>query len=238
MSIPNPALRLLLSLETSGPVCSVALHQAGQLVAYSELAQEKSHSGMLTRLIDDTLHHAQFSLADLTAVAVSAGPGSYTGLRIGVSTAKGLCFARGLPLLAVDTLKAMALPVTQMALLGDQAVFCPMTDARRMEVYLAQYDYQLRELRPTQAHILTEHSLEREVEEGIVLIFGSGAAKCKELLPYPNLWLVDNQYPTAKAVGELALANPQPVDLAYFEPAYIKPFFTTAQPVNPTFGNS
>jgi tRNA threonylcarbamoyladenosine biosynthesis protein TsaB len=228
--MPTPIdLRLLLSLETSGQVCSVALHQAGQMIAYSELALEKSHSGMLTRLIADTLDHAQRSLADLTAVAVSAGPGSYTGLRIGVSTAKGLCFARDLPLLAVDTLEAMACQVAPTQLGDDQLWLCPMIDARRMEVYRAVYDRNLRPCVPTEAHILSGHTLERELEEGKVLIFGSGAAKCKQLLPYPNLFLVEGIYPSARYIGQLAYQRPQPVDVAYFEPAYIKPFFTTAQ---------
>ncbi len=229
MSTPNDDLHLLLSLETSGNVCSVALHEAGQLISYSEIIQEKSHSGMLTRLIEHTLHHVQRSVNDLTAIAVSAGPGSYTGLRIGVSTAKGLCVALDLPLLAVDTLQVMAWQVAQTAILDPAAVLCPMLDARRMEVYLAQYDRCLRELRPTQAHVLTHDSLAQDLAQGPVLIFGSGAAKCKALLPHPNLWLIDPIYPTARAVGQLALLQPNRVEVAYFEPAYLKPFFTTAQ---------
>ncbi|MCU0448627.1 MAG: tRNA (adenosine(37)-N6)-threonylcarbamoyltransferase complex dimerization subunit type 1 TsaB [Bernardetiaceae bacterium] len=221
-------LARVLSLETSGPLCSVALHEGGELVAYTELAQEKSHAARLTLLIEQTLRQAQRRLDQVEAIAVSAGPGSYTGLRIGGATAKGLCFALDIPLLAVDTLLALALPLAQDPAFAPGTLFCPLLDARRQEVYWAWLTADLQWVRPPEPHIVTTDTLQTELAHRPVVAMGSGATKLAAAVPHPRLRAYPQAQPTARAVGALALQRPHLVDLAYFEPNYLKPFFTPA----------
>ncbi|MCS7017561.1 MAG: tRNA (adenosine(37)-N6)-threonylcarbamoyltransferase complex dimerization subunit type 1 TsaB [Cytophagales bacterium] len=222
------AHHVLLSLETSGSSCSVALHQNGRLIAYAELHQEKSHSGRLTLLIEELLRHSNLSPQNLTAVAVSAGPGSYTGLRIGVSTAKGLCFALGIPLLAVDTLQAMSYGVAAQGIVPPEVLLCPCIEARRMEIYRAIWDAAHHCLLPAEPHILTPHSFD-DFSTRPLWLFGSGAEKTFATIQHPNKYWLPHVQPSARFIGELALRAPQVVDIAYFEPQYIKPFYTPAQ---------
>ncbi|MDQ1086376.1 MULTISPECIES: tRNA (adenosine(37)-N6)-threonylcarbamoyltransferase complex dimerization subunit type 1 TsaB [unclassified Siphonobacter] len=222
---------LILSLDTSTQVCSVALHQNRELLGCYELLTEKTHSSMLTTLLDHIVTQAGFSLADLDAIAVAKGPGSYTGLRIGVSTAKGLCFALDKPLIAIDTLQAMAAQLRDFY--PESHVLCPMIDARRMEVYCAHYQsVSLECLRETAAEIIDERSFEELLKERPVVFFGDGAAKCKPALAQQAHALFPSQliYPSAKTVGYLAtdaFQRQQFEDLITFEPYYLKEFMGT-----------
>ena len=218
---------LLLSLETSTRVCSVALHQRGTLLACYELLTEKSHSGMLTTLVQQVVQHAGFSLNQLDAIAVAKGPGSYTGLRIGVSTAKGLCYALDKPLLAINTLEAMALQLCDFVPTG--ALLCPLLDARRMEVYCALFDTKLNIVELTQAKIIDETAFAHYLAERPVFFFGEGAAKCQPLLNrHPNAYFpATSIYPSARTLGVLATRaydNARFEDVVTFEPFYLKEF--------------
>lgn len=224
---------MILSIETSTEVCSIALHQQGKLLAYSELFTEKSHSSALTLLIKSIFEHTHSSMNDLQGIAISEGPGSYTGLRVGTSVAKGLCYALEIPLYAVNTLLAMAQSVKQMLI--DQIFFlCPMIDARRMEVYTTLLNNDLQIVLPIQALIFDEKGEELLLSnlpssDIPILLFGNGANKCKKASSTKNFVLLENIYPSAKAIGELYyLQQTKQVDVAYFEPYYLKPFHTQA----------
>ncbi|WP_128545684.1 tRNA (adenosine(37)-N6)-threonylcarbamoyltransferase complex dimerization subunit type 1 TsaB [Larkinella soli] len=227
---------LILSIDTSTTVCSVALHQGDglqtvRLLSCYELFAEKSSSGMLTTLIRDAVRQAGHQLTELDAVAVAKGPGSYTGLRIGVSTAKGLCFALDKPLLAVNTLEAMAEQVRPFYESGtaESPALCPMIDARRMEVYCAAYDPEGAELMPTTALVVDETSFPDLLSRGPVVFFGNGAAKCRAVLAHqPNAVFIDEViHPSARTVGRRAAAAFEAgrfEDVAAFEPFYLKDF--------------
>jgi tRNA threonylcarbamoyladenosine biosynthesis protein TsaB len=216
----------ILSIETATKVCSVALHQEGALVVSQHLHIDKSHSGLLTVLIQNSLQYAGIAMSDIAAVAVSAGPGSYTGLRIGTSTAKGLCYALEVPLIAVNTLEAMAHEVA--TFVPGEALLCPMIDARRMEVYCMLLNKQLRIIEPQAPKVIDGHSFKDELQQQIVYFFGDGAAKCKEVLGHkPNAHFVTGVVPSAVPVGALAYQRweqQQFEDLAYYEPVYLKEF--------------
>jgi tRNA threonylcarbamoyladenosine biosynthesis protein TsaB len=221
---------LLLSLDTSTAACSVALHQDGTLLGCYELFTERTSAAMLTTLIDDVVKQAGFDLNQLDAIAVAKGPGSYTGLRIGVSTAKGLCFALDKPLLSVNTLVAMATQIQ--AFFPTNYVLCPMIDARRMEVYCAFYSADGRELRATSAEIIDEQSFSEQLAQSPVVFFGDGAAKCQPILGNnPNALFLDKLIvPSARTIGALAIslyAQGQFENVATFEPFYLKEFMTT-----------
>lgn len=231
---------LLLSLDTSTTVCSVALHNDGSLLGCYELFTERTSSSMLTTLMGNVVQQAGFQLSDLDAVAVAKGPGSYTGLRIGVSTAKGLCFALDKPLLSVNTLQAMAEQVRLLAPLAARGstptprspLFCPMIDARRMEVYCTFYDQTGAEVKPTAAEIIDENSFEKWLAEHQIVFFGDGAAKCRAILGHhPNALFLDELIrPSARTIGQLATDRfkaGQFEDVATFEPFYLKEFMTT-----------
>ncbi|MCY7351728.1 MAG: tRNA (adenosine(37)-N6)-threonylcarbamoyltransferase complex dimerization subunit type 1 TsaB [Cytophagaceae bacterium] len=218
---------LLLSLETSTRVCSVALHQHGVLLACYELLTEKSHSGMLTTLVQQVVEHAGVSLNQLDAIAVAKGPGSYTGLRIGVSTAKGLCYALEKPLISVNTLEAMASQIRDF--MPVEALLCPLLDARRMEVYCGLFDTQLNIVEPTQAKIMDESAFASYLSDRPIFFFGEGAAKCQPLLSqhrnahFPTTLV----YPSARTIGLLATRAYQNglfEDVVTFEPFYLKEF--------------
>ncbi len=221
---------LILSLETSTRVCSVALHQHGALLACFELFTEKSHSGLLTTLVQNAVEHAGFTLNQLDAVAVAKGPGSYTGLRIGVSTAKGLCFALDKPLLSVNTLEAMALQLADFV--PADALLCPMLDARRMEVYCAVFDTGLNFIEPTQAKIVDETAFAAPLARQPVYFFGDGAAKCRETLRFHEnaRFPVMPVFPSARTVGLLATRAYEAgafENVVAFEPFYLKEFVGT-----------
>ncbi|GAB3992929.1 tRNA (adenosine(37)-N6)-threonylcarbamoyltransferase complex dimerization subunit type 1 TsaB [Spirosoma daeguense] len=221
---------LLLSLDTSTTVCSVALHQNGTLLGSYELFTERTSAAMLTTLLNNVVQHTGHELQQIDAIAVAKGPGSYTGLRIGISTAKGLCFALDKPLVAINTLAGMTEQVR--TFFPNNSLLCPMLDARRMEVYCAFYTTQGNEVAPTSAQIIDEHSFENWLIKGPVVFFGDGAAKCKSLLAqHPNAHFPDiTIQPSARAIGVLATAAyeaGQFEDIATFEPFYLKDFMTT-----------
>lgn len=226
----------ILQIETATPVCSVALSKNGKTIALKEEAAQNIHASSLTLFIDAAMKMAGLSYADLDAIAVSKGPGSYTGLRIGVSTVKGLCFALDKPLIAVDTLKMMA-----QGFLNQQTSFsglvCPMIDARRMEVFTAVYDESLKESEPVNAKIIDESSFGTLLDHNKITFIGDGAAKCKAVITSPNACFSDLNFNSAANMSELAdlafkAANFE--DVAYFEPFYLKDFVFT-QPKNKIF---
>lgn len=218
----------ILHIETSTDVCSVALSQDGACLFEQEDAEGPRHAAVLAGYVREALSFADSHAIPLDAVAVSMGPGSYTGLRIGVSTAKGVCYGRGVRLIGLSTLQVMATPV----LLGhddlpDDALLCPMIDARRMEVYCAVYDRALREVRPTAAEVIDEHSFADLLAERPVYFFGNGAGKCREVLRHPSARFIDGIHPSARhmlPLAERAVALRRYEDVAYFEPFYLKAF--------------
>jgi len=220
---------LLLSIDTSTRGCSVALHGDAGLLASYELYTDRSSSAMLTTLMSSAVEHVGYTLQDLDAISVAKGPGSYTGLRVGVSTAKGLCYALDKPLIAINTLEAMALQVS--SFFSGDFLLCPMIDARRMEVYTAVFDSDHKVVEPTRALILDENSFQDLLKSNKVIFFGDGAAKCRPLFEgNPNAVFISEEIrPSAKTVGKLASAafeNAVFEDLASFEPFYLKDFMT------------
>ncbi len=222
---------LLLSLETSTTASSVALHRDGQLLVCLEMFVEKSHAAALTVLVAQALQLAQVAAPELAAVAVAAGPGSYTGLRIGLSTAKGLCFALERPLLTVNTLEVLAAS-QQAAARSAGAWLCPVLDARRHEVYTALYDADLGEQQPPQPLVLTPDTWpdvwQSVLAQRPLWWVGDGAAKCRQLLPpHPQAHFFPEVRPSARWVGDLgyqAFGRGAVADLAYAEPFYLKAF--------------
>lgn len=224
-------MALILNIETATKVCSVSLAKDGQLMAFKEHNGDYSHAENLTLFIEDVLLQAGVKLQIVDAIAVSMGPGSYTGLRIGVSAAKGLCYALDKPLIAISTLKHLAFSISNNLITtidNDKLQFCPMLDARRMEVYCAIFDFLNNEIKPTAAEIMDENSFSGFLNEKISYFFGDGAAKCKELLSvHENIIFIDNVFPSAInmiALSEQAYINKQFEDIAYFEPFYLKDF--------------
>ena len=214
----------ILNIETSTKACSVALHKNGELIVSREdVTTNFSHSEKLLKFISKLFSDAKLSLSDLDAIAVSMGPGSYTGLRIGVSTAKGLCYGLDIPLISISTLKAMSFG---MALEIKADLYCPMIDARRMEVYSAFFDKNNTEVRKIQADIIDENSYKKELEKKVVF-FGDGSEKIKDKIKHENAIFVSDIHPSAKNMGLLSyqkFTKSLFEDLAYFEPFYLKDF--------------
>ena len=214
----------ILNIETSTKACSVALHKNGELIVSREdVTTNFSHSEKLLKFISKLFSDAKLSLSDLDAIAVSMGPGSYTGLRIGVSTAKGLCYGLDIPLISISTLKAMSFG---MALEIKADLYCPMIDARRMEVYSAFFDINNTEVRKIQADIIDENSYKLELEKKVVF-FGDGSEKIKEKISHKNAMFISDIHPSAKNMGLLSyqkFTESLFEDLAYFEPFYLKDF--------------
>jgi len=217
----------ILCLETSSKVCSVAIGKDGLILDCEESDRENAHSSQLTSLIDLAVHNAGLELTDLDAIAVSMGPGSYTGLRIGVAAAKGFCFALDKPLIARSTLKSLAYGMTLKPGNPD-ALLCPMLDARRMEVYTAVYDRTLTEIDPVSAKIITSESFSSLLKTSKVVFAGEGSEKCKSLIGiYPNSVFLDDFRLSARFLYPLAqekLTIGSFENLAYFEPYYLKDF--------------
>ena len=213
----------ILCIETATKSCSVALAKYGHLVAVKEEVSEKySHSEKLTVFIEQLLQQEGLKVSDLDAIAVSSGPGSYTGLRIGVSTAKGLCYASDMPLIAVSTLGAMAQAMKDKY---PEAQLCPMLDARRMEVYCALYSKS--QASPVVAKTIDQDSFAEELAQGPLLFFGDGADKCQDVLTHTNAHFELGVYTSAVNMIPLAqdkFQNQDFEDVAYFEPFYLKDF--------------
>ena len=217
-------MSLILGIETSTKNCSVALFKDGIVIAEKEhISDGYRHAEQITLFIQDVIDSANITLEKVEAVALSVGPGSYTGLRVGASTAKGLCYALDIPIITISTLKAMAFA---MAKNEKSAIYCPMIDARRMEVFSALYDVDNKQVRGVQADVVDENTyIEFLADETI--FFGDGSLKCQEIINHKNAKFIEGINPSAKNLGNLANAkfeNKDFEDLAYFEPYYLKDF--------------
>jgi tRNA threonylcarbamoyladenosine biosynthesis protein TsaB len=215
----------ILNIETATKNCSVAIAQDGKTLLCKQIAESGySHAEKLHVFIEELLLELQLNYKDLNAIAVSQGPGSYTGLRIGISAAKGLCYALDIPLIAVDTLEILA-----RQLQVSEGYIVPMIDARRMEVYSTIFDAQFQKLRETQAEIITQDSFASL--KGTVYFIGDSTEKCAAILTQSNFIFKDNIiYPSANEMGQLSNEKykiSDTVDVAYFEPYYLKDFMTT-----------
>ncbi len=220
----------ILLIETATGVCSVAVAVDGQVVTLKETNDSRSHAEFITLFIADVMTGAGLTFSQLDAVAVSRGPGSYTGLRIGVSTAKGICYAADLPLIGVDTLRAMASGMRQHQAVDKSSdyLLCPMIDARRMEVYAAVYDDALRLVMPTEAIVVDSNSFSGYLSNQTVYFGGDGEAKCRQMLSdMPGAVFLDHFLPSAAWMAEDAFRcfiSSKFENLAYFEPFYLKDF--------------
>lgn len=217
----------ILHIETSTTVCSVSVSEDGLSVFSKEDHNGPSHAVSLGVFIDEALSFVDSHAMPLDAVAVSCGPGSYTGLRIGVSMAKGICYGRNLPLIGIPTLEVLCTPVLLYHELPEDALLCPMIDARRMEVYAAIYDRALKVVRPISADIVDENSYLNFLDEHPVYFFGDGALKCRDKITHPNAHFIEDIVPLARMMfplAEKAVANQDFKDVAYFEPFYLKEF--------------
>ena len=217
------ALAVILNIETSTKNCSVCIAEKGKILAIKELNDANySHAEKLHPFIVDVLKEANLKISDLDAVAVSKGPGSYTGLRIGVSAAKGLCFSIGKPLISIETLTSLSHSISV-----DKGFIVPMLDARRMEVYAAVFDSNHQSVRKIKAEIIDENSFYEYLEKGNVYFLGDGAQKCKNLITHKNAIFMDDKFPSTKQMSKLSYNKYQKNDLedvAYFEPFYLKDF--------------
>ncbi|MBK8599554.1 MAG: tRNA (adenosine(37)-N6)-threonylcarbamoyltransferase complex dimerization subunit type 1 TsaB [Flavobacterium sp.] len=218
-------MALILNIETATKNCSVSLSDKGNIINYREIAEQGySHAEKLHVFIEEVLLEASVQFSDLKAVAVSQGPGSYTGLRIGVSAAKGLCYALNIPMIALDTLSVLAHQIQV-----KQGLIIPMIDARRMEVYSAIFDSQYQKIMETQAEIITEESFNAYDET--IYFLGDSTTKCKEVLKRSNyIFMEEIVYPSSKDMAKLSYEKYQEndfVDVAYFEPLYLKDFVAT-----------
>lgn len=217
---------LILNIETATNICSVALGQDGKTLFEHTDTGGQNHAKLLTILIQDLFKKSHSLLSNLDAVAISKGPGSYTGLRIGTSVAKGICYALGIPLIAINTLQAMA----NHAALSPNTLRCPMIDARRMEVYCQLFDKELNVLSQTEAKILDEKSFQEQLTEQAIAFFGDGATKFQEVCNAPNAFFHKNILPNASqmvALAEKSYQEQKFVDVAYFTPFYLKKFQVT-----------
>ena len=216
-------MAIILNLETATKNCSVSIAENGEVLATKELNNGNySHAEVLHSFILELLIESGLGFNHINAIAVSKGPGSYTGLRIGVSAAKGLCFALDKPLISIDTLQSLALSISI-----KKGMIVSMLDARRMEVYAAVFNEDYQEIRETKAEIIDENSFSEYLEVGNVYFLGDGAAKCKEVINHKNAIFVDDKFPSAKEMASLSFNKYQKSnieDVAYFEPFYLKDF--------------
>ncbi|APZ46433.1 tRNA (adenosine(37)-N6)-threonylcarbamoyltransferase complex dimerization subunit type 1 TsaB [Polaribacter reichenbachii] len=216
-------MSIILNIETATKNCSVSIANKGEILALRELNNGNySHAEVLHPFIVDILKEANLSNKEIDAVAVSKGPGSYTGLRIGVSAAKGLCFAFDKPLISIDTLTSLSHAISI-----DNGIIIPMIDARRMEVYAAVYNQDHQQIREIKAEIIDKNSFSDYLEEHKVYFLGDGAQKCKTIINHKNAVFVDDKFPSAKEMAILSFNKYRKSDIenvAYFEPFYLKDF--------------
>jgi len=223
----------ILCIETGTTTCSVALGNEGGVIGYKDLSDSKAHASQLSILIDELLKSLDFDISSIDAVAVSKGPGSYTGLRIGVSLAKGICYALGKPLLAVESLHSMVYGISEFLHYEEGLkanIYCPMIDARRMEVYTAFFNSKLEPIDDVRALVVEPDSFDEQLKDSRVLFFGDGASKCKSVISNQNAIFIDNFEPSARFMLPLAIkAYKDEIfeDIAYFEPFYLKDFVAT-----------
>ncbi len=221
---------LILSIETSTDICSVALSQEGKTVAEKTITQGQSHASSLTVIIEELFKgEGKPNMKMLDAVAVSCGPGSYTGLRIGVSTAKGICYGLNIPLISIGSLQVLAAAVENRD--NQNIRIAPMIDARRMEVYTAIFNGQLELETPVEAMVVDEFSFIEQLNLGEIVFVGNGAEKCQTVITHPNARFINNLHPLATKMGQLAyeaFLRERFEDVAYFEPYYLKDFVAIA----------
>jgi len=229
-------MAVILNIETATPLCSVSLNVDGKTRSIRETDEERAHASLLTPFIQEVLEESGYEMTDLQAIAVGKGPGSYTGLRIGSSVAKGLCFGASLPLIAISTLEIYCLEFLNQAtedgfaVLNPNALICPMIDARRMEVYTCLYDLSLNPVNTVSACVITPDSFSEWLGERIVFFIGSGMEKCMQIIDHPNARFVPGIKPSAKSLGVLAenaFLERKFETVAYFEPFYLKDFVAT-----------
>jgi tRNA threonylcarbamoyladenosine biosynthesis protein TsaB len=219
---------MILQIETATTVCSVALSNNGEVLAVKQMDQRNIHAEVITLYIEELLTSTSKKYNELDAIAVSCGPGSYTGLRIGISTAKGLCYALEKPLIAIETLEAMATgAVMESELATGDILLCPMIDARRMEVYTAIFNTKGERISPTTTEIIDDNSFAGLLGQNKILFFGDGAEKCRETLNNPNALFLEGftnsaTYLTKRATEKFTAKDFE--DVAYFEPYYLKDF--------------
>lgn len=222
---------VILHIEASTETGSVALSQDGHVFFERTNRDDRSHAKVLAPFVEEALQTADSQGAVINAVALSCGPGSYTSLRIASSTAKGVCYGRNIPLIAIPTTAIMCVPVLFRDDIPEEALLCPMIDARRTEVYATVYDRALGVVKATHAEVVTPDSFKEQLDRGPVYFFGNGAEKCKEIITHPNARFLDgHRNPLAKnmmPLAERAWFDEKFEDIAYFEPFYLKNFIAT-----------
>jgi len=236
-------MALILHIETASPVCSVALANDGQLIGLKESSEEKAHSSRLTVMIEEMANEVGWRFDQLDAISLSLGPGSYTGLRIGTSIAKGIAYGLSIPIIGIPTLTALANGFKAKRSdsnnkLNNNSLLCPMLDARRMEVYTALFDSRMAEIRPVEALIIQEESFRELLDRQEVWFFGTGSGKVQEVISHPNArfdpaFQLSAAYQTALA--DSLFRKNEFLDTAYFEPHYLKEFLATI-PKNKVLG--
>lgn len=222
----------ILNIESSTGVCSVSISGGYDVIAFRESRTGRSHAALLTVFVDEVMKECGLRFSELSAVAVSSGPGSYTGLRIGVSAAKGICYAADLPLISVNTLATMARMVisSHNGILDDNCLLCPMIDARRMEVYMSLFDYEGKQTGDISAEIIDGDTFSHLPGEKRLLFFGDGAEKCKEIISHRNAIFIPGIYPSAVMMADFsykAFIEGRFENTAYFIPFYLKDFIAT-----------
>jgi tRNA threonylcarbamoyladenosine biosynthesis protein TsaB len=225
-------MALILNIDTATEHASVCFSKQGQVIAIAESKDQKNHAAFVQPAIGELASQHSINLQSIDAVAVTAGPGSYTGLRVGMASAKGICYAIQKPLILINTLEVMAQAMMQAGgPLTEQTLLCPMIDARRMEVFCAIYNQSFIALEPARALILEPGAFGSFLNEGPVLFSGSGAAKLKPLVAHPNAYFYDSQHTAGDLAARawLAFQSGRFADLAYAEPLYVKEFFDTSR---------
>lgn len=232
---------LILNIETATETCSVALSNKNIILDFRENSEGKSHASLLTVFIEDIMKTNNITAKDLDAVAVSMGPGSYTGLRIGVSVAKGICYGSSRPLIAVPTLQSMVVGLLTRYLNSADVIadswLCPMIDARRLEVYTSFYNSNFEEKSTTKAEIINDTSFQQYLNERKIIFFGNGSTKCAEIIKHSNASFYNDFKPSAcdmMAISEKLFYYQSFQNVAYFEPYYLKDFVSTT-PKNKIF---
>ena len=218
----------ILNIETATKNCSVSISKNGKIISLKEFNDGNySHAEVLHSFIIDIVEEANILLNDLDAIAVSKGPGSYTGLRIGVSAAKGFCFALQIPLIAIDTLTSLSHAISI-----EEGIIIPLLDARRMEVYSAVFNQKNGQIREIEAEIIDENSFSAYLNHQKVYFLGDGALKCQEIIKHDNAIFIDDMFPSSKEMGVLAFEKYKKSDfenVAYFEPFYLKDFIVVPE---------
>lgn len=221
-------MALILSIETSGDNCSVAIHEKNTLLSLVQIREPRSHASKLGVLLEEVIRSSGISKSQLGAIAVSAGPGSYTGLRIGTSAAKGLCFGLNIPLIAVNTLDVLIYQAKKISENNSQ-LLCPMIDARRMEVYCKIVDRSEREIQEMKPVVIDQNTFRPLLDSHFIHFFGNGASKCKTTIHHQHAIFDDGVFPDASALGSLAFEKWKKKvteDFRSFEPFYLKEFMT------------